>query len=901
MIRALLITSLLAGAFAAPQNPWEDTTYRKPFNQFMIDGQYEEAEANARALLADYEKRFGPESVQTALALDMLTECYFYGDHFREAQAEEYARRAIAIKERVLGPDHPETALSIRFLAVLFETQGDYQQARTLFEKSVAVYDKVVAQDPRSAATAYECLGNFLTKTGDYGEARSALEQALAIRRKYFPPETLNTALILADYAAVLQKLGEYEKSRTNFLAAIGIIDRKMGPDHLLSTDPLNGLGALLNEMGKPADAKALLERTLAIEEKAYGPNHINLAFVLSDLAAANGALGDFATAKLSYQRAIAIATGVYGNDHPEVARILSGYAALLLRAGDTAGALGAALRTEEIGRNHIALTIRTLPERQALLYASTRGSALDLVLRIAVSQPSARRPAFDAVIRSRALVFDEMAARHHAVAHSGDRETARYAEALSCAREKLSQLVMRGPAKFHGTEYATALAQAQAEKDRAERALAQHSAAFREELASRSAGLNEVSSALAPGDAVVAFVRYSSDPAYLAFVLRAGADSPALIPLGPARSIEALIADVRREIQNEAESPGLSPARSEQEYRAPAGALRHRIWDPLEPALAGARRVFIIPDHALNLIDFAALPARRGGYLIEHAPLMHYVSAERDLVAKPATPSGQGLLAFGAPAFDRAPREPQLISYAGRAPAFRGSRSACSDFRTLRFDPLPGSAKEVHEISALWNKSGAGGVFERTGEAASGSAFKQNAPGKRVLHVAVHGFFLGETCASAPARVAGENPLLLSGLALAGANRRQLAPSGSEDGVITAEEIAAIDLEGVEWAVLSACETGLGKLLAGEGVFGLRRAFQVAGARTVIMSLWPVDDAGTRLWMNALYRKRFVEKLETAEAVRAAKLEILSRARAKGLSSHPFYWSGFIAAGDWR
>jgi CHAT domain-containing protein len=184
------------------------------------------------------------------------------------------------------------------------------------------------------------------------------------------------------------------------------------------------------------------------------------------------------------------------------------------------------------------------------------------------------------------------------------------------------------------------------------------------------------------------------------------------------------------------------------------------------------------------------------------------------------------------------------------------------------------------------------------------------------VVHLATHGFFLGGQCRSAlegsraigkavaldPApAVAGENPLLLSGLALAGANRREEAGPDEEDGILTAEEIASLDLSGVEWAVLSACETGVGEVRAGEGVFGLRRAFQVAGARTLIMSLWSVEDEATRAWMKALYEARLRERLDTAESVRAASLKVLADRRARGESTHPFYWGAFVAVGDWR
>jgi CHAT domain-containing protein len=135
----------------------------------------------------------------------------------------------------------------------------------------------------------------------------------------------------------------------------------------------------------------------------------------------------------------------------------------------------------------------------------------------------------------------------------------------------------------------------------------------------------------------------------------------------------------------------------------------------------------------------------------------------------------------------------------------------------------------------------------------------------------------------------------------LSGANRRRTAAPDEEDGILTAEEIAALDLRGLDWAVLSGCDTGVGEVRAGEGVFGLRRAFQIAGARTVIMSLWPVEDEDTRRWMTSVYDHRFARGAGTAEAVRTASLDQLRRRRQAGLSTHPFYWAGFIAAGDWR
>jgi CHAT domain-containing protein len=135
----------------------------------------------------------------------------------------------------------------------------------------------------------------------------------------------------------------------------------------------------------------------------------------------------------------------------------------------------------------------------------------------------------------------------------------------------------------------------------------------------------------------------------------------------------------------------------------------------------------------------------------------------------------------------------------------------------------------------------------------------------------------------------------------MAGANRHAAAPANEDDGILTAEEVTTLNLQGVEWAVLSACDTGLGELKAGEGVLGLRRAFQIAGVHTIIMSLWAIDDDAVRTWMRVLYEGRLQRGVNTADAMHRATLDILRKRRAGGASTHPFFWAGFVAAGDWR
>jgi CHAT domain-containing protein len=330
--------------------------------------------------------------------------------------------------------------------------------------------------------------------------------------------------------------------------------------------------------------------------------------------------------------------------------------------------------------------------------------------------------------------------------------------------------------------------------------------------------------------------------------------------------------------------------------------------------------------------VSLATLPAAEGGYLLESGPRFHYLVAERDLVGKiQGLRSGAGILAIGGPDFDAAPAgiATATSSFPGRALVretsspgssqrihLRSAAASCEGLQALQFEPLPGAAKEAREIEALWTSRGApsarlpgSGPRLLTGQEAGETLFKQIAPSFAVLHLATHGYFMGDQCdsilSSNPAEknlfaAVWDDPLLLSGLALSGANRRANAGEGDDDGILTAEEITSLDLSGVEWVVLSACETGIGRIQAGEGVLGLRRAFESAGAGTVIMSLWKVEDESTREWMRFLYEGR-LRGMSTLEAVHRASQSILDARRAKGRSTLPFHWGAFVAAGDWR
>lgn len=857
---------------------------RHPFNKAMVDGNYVEAEAMAKRWLREAEAQGGPDCPDALQALDLLVEVAVAGEHFNDPAVDGYAKRVIETRERVNGPDSEELAQSLHFYGNVLTQRAEYEKSRPVHERAIAIYEKHLQPESRATASSFSLvLDDFsilLVKMGEYRTARDVLLRSLAIREHLSGTNTLAFALILTSIGDVERLLGNPAAGITQYERALPIITQRFGRDHSQTVEAEMGLGSVLLEVGDKERARELLEHVLAVREKLDGPNHPEIAEVVQNLARVYEASGEMEKAGIFFRRAIEINRLTFGPDHPEVAVSESRYAALLAKQGQGSEARKMASSAERIGREHLSLQLRTLPQTQALAYAASRPSGLGTLLTLAAAPDDSRAAeiAFDALIRSRALVFDELAARRRSMSPSGVDS-----QALAAARERLSQVVLRGPGRDPVDAYTATVRDARNQVDRLERSLAEGSAEFREEFSMRHAGIDEVRAAIPEGSVLVSYAL--SDGSLIAFVTGKGQVLQA-VQLGRVDQVDADIACLRRRIDEEAASMGHGSKRSEAAYRADAARLRQRIWDPLEPLLGDARNVLIVRDGALHQVNFAALPAREGpGYLIDGRRVFHYLSTERDLLSR-AGKQGQDLLALGNPAFTQ---KPPVTGTVASAAVFRGAQPGCEDFASMRFPALPGSAREVHDIAALWG----GRVVRLEGDGADEIAFKLNAPGKRILHIAAHGFFLGSECG------VGESPLLLSGLALAGANERQ--GKAGDDGILTAEEIASLNLEGVEWAVLSACDTGAGKFQAGEGILGLERAFQVAGVRTVIMSLWGVEDEATRQWMSALYEARFRKRATTAEALRSADLAVLARRRGANQSTHPFYWAGFVATGDWR
>jgi CHAT domain-containing protein len=426
---------------------------------------------------------------------------------------------------------------------------------------------------------------------------------------------------------------------------------------------------------------------------------------------------------------------------------------------------------------------------------------------------------------------------------------------------------------------------------------------------------LEEVQSRI-PGDAalveLVAYREFRPSPPegesawgntrYGAYLLRR-AGEPVWADLGEASHIGAQVQAFRTALQTESEGGRVALRARGADVRTTGRSLYDTILAPLALRLQGVRFLLVAPDGLLNLIPFAALRDADGRYLVERYSFT-YLTSGRDLLRpdEAGTPRNAPVV-MAAPDYGALSEAARNV--AARSPQAPGSRRS-RDLTPLQWEPLPGARLEGAAIEKLLDVKALAGAEARE------STLKQ-VHGPRLLHIATHGFFLADQQESPPQTRAsgpqlpgsasgssflrpplamGENPLLRSGLALAGANQRD---EGAEDGILTALEMAGLDLSGTQLVVLSACDTGLGTVANGEGVYGLRRAVVMAGAEAQLTSLWKVSDEVTRKLMESYYQ-RLIAGEGRSEALRAVQLEMLEDTWTR----HPFYWASFVPIGTW-
>ncbi|MEI6063888.1 MAG: CHAT domain-containing tetratricopeptide repeat protein [Pseudanabaena sp. ELA748] len=824
--------------------------------QLRSQGKYQAAIPPAQRILVILEKAVGAEHPLVADSLNNLAALYDAQGNY--PAAEPLHKRALAIREKALGAEHPSVATSLNNLAGVYAAQGNYPAAEPLYKRSLVIYEKALGVEHPLVANSISNLAEMYRQQGNYLAAEPLYRRSLAIREKVLGAEHIDIATSLNNLAGLYYSQGNYPAAEPLYKRSLSIYEKALGADHPLVSTSLNNLALLYQAQGNYADAEPLYKRSIVIAEKALGANHSDVAQSLNNLATLYQAQGSIERTITFRQKGL------------------------------------------EVQEYNLKLNLASGTETQKQAYMRTvsdiTNATLSLHVQSAPTNPAAIRLALTAILQRKGRLLDILSTNLQTLRQYITPDIQPQFDQWLTLKSQLANLALKNtPIDKYRT-------------------LQQQAEELESNLNRRSAELQAINETVAiaavqkqiPTDAVlIEFFRYSpfnpkaalnkdkwGKPRYVAYILQ-NQGEPQWVDLGEAATLEPSIQKFRQTISSppikEEDSRDDYPHLTVAEVKQVARELDQKLMQPIRPLLGNARHLLISPDSDLNLIPFAALVDQQNRFLLETYDIT-YLSSGRDLLRLKRTDINlTNPVLFSDPDYGK-PSD-KLIASNGRNPcpiqiAARGEE--ITSLANQIFCQLPNVAAETSAIQNLLPQA----QLLSQSQATKSAAKKLRNPS--ILHFATHGFFLPDPPNTNPDTPIRQNPLSQSALVLANFNQRQSCGDDPNcNGVLTAQDVTTIDLRGTKLVFLSACETGLGKVTNGEGVYGLRRAFTLAGAESQVMSLWKVNDQTSRELVESYYQNLKANQ-GRSQALKTIQLDLLKK------YGYPYYWAAFIPSGNW-
>ncbi|WP_171815780.1 CHAT domain-containing tetratricopeptide repeat protein [Anabaena cylindrica] len=799
-----------------------------------------------------------------------------YSSMARYEKALSFHLQALKIRKNILGINHPDTASSLNSLGVLYESMRSYKEALPLVQKALEIRINILGINHPDTVTSLNSLGKLYESMRRYKEASPLFQKALEIHKNILGINHPNTAISLNNLAGLYGSMGRHEEALPLYLQALEINTNILGTNNPDTANSLHNLGFLYKSMGRYKEALPLCLQALEICTNILGINHPNTAISLNNLALLYSSMGR----------------------HEEAYALM--------------------LQSSDIELKLLAQIFKISSERQRLTYCQQNYYKFEIFISLVFQSLShsseAIQSAFE-LIQKRKLIVTETSMLQKKYLLSG-----RYPHLEKLFQEyqaKIQQIITLTFQPFTEAQqkYRHQLIQEQQEM---EQELSRQIPELNIEQKLLEIDRRAVASKLPEGSTLLEFVRFNVcdfkairangdsqwKPArYLAFILPAGQpDDVQMIDLGEAENIDRLIKVFRERIRPKP-SDGVSRLDEEilntdnlDEVFENLPQLKQLLFDPIQKCLSEhTQKLIIAPDSELNLLPFELLPGNNHQYLMDDYTIS-YLNVGRDLIRLkfPSTTQSTQPLIIANPDYNLTD-ETAVTSQDTPTQTQRSIDTVYSDLHKSqprgKFAPIPGTGLESVQVSQYLK------VTPQTENNALKSLVKlQTSP--RILHIATHGYFLTvekleEKSNNSKIQLGNltistldnfhqagmqnlQNPLARSGLAFAGANTALNGgrlPAAAEDGILTAQDVATfLDLSATELVVLSACESGLGEVKLGESVHGLRHAFLQTGAKSLIVSLWAVNDISTAILMGQFYHYYLEDKQPVGKALELAK-----------------------------
>jgi CHAT domain-containing protein len=892
------------------EHPLTAGTVHNLSNLYQVLGQYAKAEELYLGVLKQCELKLGkdhPDTVNVVQSLALLHEKM--GQY---AKAEQLNLRALAAREAKLGKDHPGTAAIVHNLAILCMKMGQYAKAEQLFLRAFAIRETKLGKDHPVTADTINSLANLYYGVSQYAKAEPLYLRALAIKEAKAGKDHPDTAIKISCLANLYEHLSQYGKAEAFCLRALAICEIKLGADHPRTGTALCSLASLYQKMGQCTKAEPLFVRARHIYESRLGKDHPDTAFALAKLADLYEDMGDYNKAEPLAQSALDILRARLGKGHPRTIWAQEITASLRLLAGRQTEAVRVADQALHLKRANQVQVLPALGESEQLAYIEGAGKLdwfLSLALGGKLSDENAARTA-SWLVNGKAVAQQAVAERMLLAREAQTDESRSQLAELIVVRQELAKLALdsatRDPSELRTRK------EELAEKERLLSA-GLHQLDQRSNRYDPWVEFDELTRRLPEKSIFVDFARYEvtdfhkpdreqkKKPTRYAAWVTSRRGEVHVVDLGDADAIDAAVRTVRTALAEGAKTlKEKGDPEAEKDALPALERLANLLLKPLRGDLDGAEHWIICPDSQLWLVPWAALPLDSKTYAVEKHAIQLVVSG-RDLMLDPLRLDfrpGRALVVAD-PDFDLAP-----------AVAAQPARRPVKEEVEVRDLPrglalgivarLPGTAMEGELAADKLEKLYGEKPLVLTDRSASTSEVRR-VRSPRALVLATHGYFISgpePTPDASSSPKVQENPLLRSGLLLAGCNRAKNLGPNADVGVLTGLDVVGLDLRGTQLVVLSACETGLGEVRNGEGVAGLRQAFQLAGAESVVATLWQVNDRASALLMAEFF-ERLAKKESRVKALRNAQLDLIQKRRARFGAAHPYFWAAYTLTGQ--
>ncbi len=860
--------------------------------RLSYEGRYREAIPFYRQAAEEYGQKVSKkDTIYTLLINDLAL---LYKEECRYDLAEDLLLKVCDLYKELLGENHGYYAIALNNLAGYYKDRNLYASAESLYKEVIELRKKNLGEEHPSITIPLNNMALLYALNGNYPKADELYKEVLERMKKNKEEVSNHYAATCSNYANLCIDMGRYEFASKLLYESLDIYQKTIGKQHPDYAMTLNTIGLLLEKQGDISGALPFFEQSLAIIEDVLGQKHPYYAEILNNIAAICDQKGDFKKAETLYQQSLKLRKELYGEINPGYINSLSNIAVLYHSFQKPEQA---SLYYKELNIANKRFIREVLPhftESEKKLYISHQFPYFDNYLTFAIQyrkeRPELSGDLLNFRLFTKGLVMYTVQKSQQALLESGDQALIGKYNEWKALGAKLAQVYGMDIAERESKGiFEKQLQELREQTEKLEKELSLASQSLHPSVNSPDYTWKDIQKVLMPGEAAVEMIRMEytdhsakeRDTLYAALLITPSSASP-----------EIVLLENGYDLENKYAKNYINSIRNKLTDKLSYG----KYWKPMMDKLQGIKRVYFSSDGVYNSINLETFYNPEKEVFLGDETEIHLMGNLSELLSKEFQGTPRKAVLIGYPDYNGKPATSDSLSDRGLVDLSsedQESLSAQRFFDGKDISMLPGTLKEVEDIAQLFGQSSSVTLYLRS------QATEQNLKSVRnpdVLHIATHGFFLKDLPSQAMDKTRelrlelGTDPLFRSGLLLSNAKTAFLT---GEDGVLTAREAASLYLDDTRLVVLSACETALGEIQNGEGVYGLQRAFRIAGAANLIVSLWKVNDLSTQQMMVYFYENLLNKKQSIREAFYNARKSL------RTIYPEPYYWGAFVLLGE--